>query len=188
VVEIFQGLGTSAEEPGAPRAPQPQWSPSHGAEKPAGFIWNAWAKGYKLGVESSSDHVSTHDSYSCVVTDQFTREGIVDAIRKRHTYAATDNIIMDFRIGSAMMGDIVNTSVRPKLTVKIFGTTPIKTLDVIKNNKYIQSTSPNRKDVAFEYLDNSAQLGQSYYYVRAEQTDGQLVWSSPIWITYTGAK
>jgi len=46
-------------------------------------VWNAWAKGYKLGVQSSSDHVSTHTSYACVLAEQFTRAGILDAIRKR---------------------------------------------------------------------------------------------------------
>ena len=31
----------------------------------AGFYWNALAKGYKLGVQSSSDHISTtHNSYT----------------------------------------------------------------------------------------------------------------------------
>ena len=26
----------------------------------------------------------------------------------------------------------------------------------------------------------------SYYYVRGEQNDGEIVWASPMWITYTG--
>jgi hypothetical protein len=30
-------------------------------------------------------------------------------------------------------------------------------------------------------VDNSAGSGESYYYVRVEQADGQLAWSSPIW-------
>ena len=27
---------------------------------------------------------------------------------------------------------------------------------------------------------------QSHYYVRGEQEDGEIVWVSPMWITYTG--
>ena len=38
-----------------------------GGYRPLGFVWNAWAKGYKLGVQASSDHVSTHISYTCVI-------------------------------------------------------------------------------------------------------------------------
>jgi len=185
VVEIYQGYDANYEEPNAPRAWKEGQTQSHEEQKPAGFVWNAWAKGYKLGVQSSSDHISTHTSYACVVAEQFTRAGILDAIRKRHTYAATDNIIMDFRIGEAIMGDIMESATPPKLVVKITGTAPIKQIDVIKNNQYVHQIKPESSRVeSFEYLDNAAVAGQSYYYIRAEQLDGQLAWSSPIWVTY----
>lgn len=189
VVEIYQGYDFNSEEPNAPRAWKPGKEQSHGKTQAAGYVWNAWAKGYKLGVQSSSDHISTHTSYACVLAENFTREGIADALRKRHTYAATDNIVMDFEIpntasGTALMGDIVNSATPPKLTVRILGTAPLKQIDVIKNNKYVHQLKPNQKDVRFEYLDSSIAPGESYYYVRVEQADGQLAWSSPIWIRY----
>jgi hypothetical protein len=65
--------------------------------------------------------------------------------------------------------------------LKVIGTAPIKQIDVIKNNTYIHKVNPNRKEAALEYVDNSAAAGESYYYVRVEQSDGQLAWSSPIW-------
>lgn len=184
VVEIYQGYDANYEEPNAPRAWKPGETQSHEGQRPAGFVWNAWAKGYKLGVQSSSDHISTHTSYACVLAEQFTRQGILDAIRKRHTYAATDNIVVDFRIGDALMGDITQASAPPRLAVHIIGTAPIAQIDVIKNNQYVHQLKPGTNDVSFEYLDNSIQPGESYYYVRAEQTDGQLAWSSPIWVQY----
>ena len=189
VVEIYQGYDNNYEEPNGPRSRHSAPTSSHGPEKPAGYVWNAWAKGYKLGVQSSSDHISTHTSYACVLAENFTREGIMDALRKRHTYAATDNIVMDFEIpntsaGTALMGDIVSSSAPPKLTVRVEGTAPIKQIDVIKSNKYIYQVKPNQKDAHFEYVDSSIGSGESYYYVRVEQTDGQLAWSSPIWVTY----
>jgi hypothetical protein len=70
------------------------------------------------------------------------------------------------------------------LVVHVIGTAPLKTIDVIKNNKYVHQLSPNQKEVRFEYLDNEAASAESYYYIRAEQTDGQLAWSSPIWIQH----
>jgi hypothetical protein len=184
VVEIYQGYDANYEEPNAPRAWKAGQTQSHEAQRPAGFVWNAWAKGYKLGVQSSSDHISTHTSYACVLAEQFTRQGILDAIRKRHTYAATDNIIVDFRIGSALMGDVTEADSPPRLLVRIVGTAAIAQIDVIKNNKYVHQLKPLQNDVSFEYLDNAIETGESYYYVRAEQTDGQLAWSSPIWVKY----
>jgi hypothetical protein len=182
VVEIYQGYDANYEEPKAPRAWQPGHSQAHEAQRPAGYVWNAWAKGYKLGVQSSSDHIATHTSYACVLAEQFTRQSILDAIRKRHTYAATDNIIVDFRIGDALMGDITQSSEPTKLAVHIIGTAPITQIDVIRNNQYIHQVKPGTSESTFEYLDNSPQPGESYYYVRVEQTDGQLAWSSPIWV------
>jgi hypothetical protein len=62
------------------------------------------------------------------------------------------------------------------------GTTAIKQVDVIKNNTYIHKANPGSKSVSMEYIDNDAAAGESYYYVRIEQTDGQLAWSSPVWV------
>jgi hypothetical protein len=184
VVEIYQGYDANYEEPNAPRAWKPGQTQAHQAQQPSGYVWNAWAKGYKLGVQSSSDHISTHTSYACVIAAEFTRQGILDAIRKRHTYAATDNIIMDFRIGTALMGDVIEAATSPKLSVKIVGTAPIAQVDVIKNNQYVHQLKPGQSEATFEYLDNAIQPGESYYYVRVQQSDGQLAWSSPIWVQY----
>jgi hypothetical protein len=187
LVEIYQGFESSYEHEGAPRAWKAGEATVHQGLRPLGYIWNAWAKGYKLGVQASSDHVSTHASYACILTEDFTRAGLLDAMRKRHAYGATDNIVLDYRIstpdsGEFMMGDILSTSREPKLIVKVNGTDTIKQIDVIKSNKYIHKVSPNRRDASFEYVDRSLGDGESYYYVRVEQTNGQLAWSSPIWV------
>ncbi len=186
LVEIYQGFESNYETAGAPRAWKPGESKVHQGIRPDGYVWNAWAKGYKLGVQSSSDHISTHSSYACIVVEDFTRLGIVDAMRKRHAYAATDQIVLDYRIETsdnppALMGDIISTASRPKLLLKVLGTAPIKQIDVIRSNSYIHKINPNRNDASLEYVDNSPLPGESYYYVRVEQSDGQLAWSSPIW-------
>jgi hypothetical protein len=57
---------------------------------------------------------------------------------------------------------------------------------VIKDNNYVYSIEPKTKQVTFTWQDNAAVKGKtSYYYVRGEQEDGQLVWVSPMWITLT---
>ncbi|MEZ5404498.1 MAG: hypothetical protein R2729_32770 [Bryobacteraceae bacterium] len=183
VVEIYQGFESSYEHAGAPRTWKEGDKPVHTGLRPDGYVWNAWAKGYKLGVQSSSDHVSTHSSYACLLVEEFTRQGIIDAIRKRHTYAATDNIVLEVTLnGTALMGDIVDDAAILKLSVKAIGTAPIAQIDVIRNNTYVHKVEPAAADASFEYMDASAPAGESYYYVRVRQSDGQLAWSSPIWV------
>jgi len=183
VVEIFQGCRTSYEHVGGPKAAESQKN-SPGGFRPEGFVWNAWEKGYRLGVIASSDHVSTHISYAMVYTDDFSREGIIDAIRKRHTYGATDNIILDYRIGQHFMGDEFETSEQPVLAVAIRGTDEISKVDIVKNNTFLYSVEPGEQEVEFSYKDMQTEPGTSYYYVRVVQNDGQVAWSSPIWVNY----
>ena len=189
LVEIYQGLNSSYEYENAPRADTPERRYYHHGEgwRPAGFVWNAWKKGLKLGVQASSDHIATHDAYACVLVeaDQPRREDILNAMRARHAYAATDNIIVDTRIGDHLMGDVFDSREVPVLKVRVEGTGRIDRIEVIKNNTFIHTVRPQGATAVFEYRDGDIQPGESYYYVRVEQAAGQLAWSSPIWVNYS---
>jgi hypothetical protein len=184
IVEIYQGHRHNYEHKGAPRAPTAETQ--IGGYRPAGYVWNALEKGYRFGFQCSSDHVSTHMSYAVVLTDDASRQGIIDAFKKRHCYGATDNIIVDVRsLDGHIMGDAFDTTKRPTLNVDIHGTAPVAKVHVIRNNRYVYSSEPNKADVRFRFSDMDAVKGQTYYYyVRVEQADGNLAWASPLWITY----
>ena len=189
IVEIYQSLHASYEYPGAPRAETQDRRYYHHGEpwRPAGFVWEAWAKGIKIGVQASSDHVGTHDSYACVLVPADrtpTRQVLIDAMKQRHTYAATDNIIVDMRIEDHIMGDAFGTSEPPVVRAKAIGTGPIERIVLIKNNEIVYTIEPETKEAEFAYRDDAAQHGESYYYIRVEQSDGSLAWGSPIWISY----
>ena len=183
VVEIYQGHRHNYEHFGAPRSATAQTQ--IGGYEPAGFIWNALEKGYRLGFESSSDHVSTHMSYAIVLAEESSRPAIIDAFKKRHCYAATDNILLVVRSGEHLMGDEFETAERPTLSIEAYGTAPIAKLHVIRDNKYLDTSEPNEREVHRTFTDMSAEPGKtSYYYIRVEQADGNLAWASPMWITY----
>lgn len=187
LVEIYQGYRNSYEYEGAPRAAHTlNLYAQKSGWQPIGFWWTALAKGYKLGVQASSDHWSTHISYACIISDSFTREGLLDAIRKRHCYGATDNIILDFRAEAGgityLMGDIISSRSAPKLMVRAIGTGTIRQIDLIKNQQFIYTTRPLAEEASFQFVDADFQPGRNYYYVRVLQQDGQLAWASPIWV------
>jgi len=187
LVEIYQGDRVSNEYEGAPKAATALYpATAPGGFRPAGYVWNAWAKGYKLGVQSSSDHLSTHISYACTLAEEFTREGLVNAMRQRHSYGATDNIILDYRLQAAgrehLQGDIVDAPGDFRLWVKVIGTAPIRQIDIIKNNTFVHNRQNLPAEVSFTFVDNAPSPGESYYYVRVWQADDQMAWSSPIWV------
>ena len=183
VVEIFQGDRISYEHPGAPRAPRSADDKPIGGYQEEGFLWNAYRKGYRLGTIASSDHWSTHISYAMVYTQEPTREAIFDAIKKRHTYGATDNIILDYRMGEHFMGDDFRASAIPPLEIQITGTSQVAQVDVIRNGMVIYTARPNQREVALSYSDNDPPSGGAYYYVRVVQDDREIAWGSPIWVT-----
>ncbi len=177
LLEIYQGCRLSYEADGAPRVNSQE-------RHAAGYAQSALEKGYKIGFIASSDHRSTHISYAAVYAEEPTREGVFRAMQQRHAYAATDNIVVDVRVGDAIMGDSVRTAERPEVRVAVRGTGPIHSIQIIKNNAYLYEARPGEREVAFAYRDADAEPGESYYYVRVQQEDGQMAWASPIWVDY----
>jgi hypothetical protein len=187
LVEIYQGDRQNYETPGAPRSNSA--TDSIGGWRPKGFINLALEKGYKLSFEASSDHISTHMSYANLLLKDLSRSSVLDALHKRHVYAATDNILAEFRSGNHIMGDAFSTTARPAFQVSLTGTAPFAKVYIIRDNNYVYSIEPRTAKVSFSWMDNSPTPGKtSYYYVRGEQDNGEIVWVSPMWITYTGAK
>jgi hypothetical protein len=188
LVEVYQGHRMVYEHEGAPRGMTADRLYTHrSGYRPTGFIWNALAKGYRLGFEAASDHCSTHMSYSCILTRGDSRDDIVDAMRKRHTYGATDNIILDFRVSAGgkeyLQGDEVPHNTKYLLRVNVGGTGAIGRVALIHNESYTyQAPGNGKRDLQFTYTDPHPAAGENRYYVRVEQEDGNLAWSSPIWI------
>ena len=187
LVEIFQGDRVSAEYEGAPLAAHRERPTTQaGGFQAAGYVWNAWAKGYKLGVQVASDHLSTHYSYACTIAEDFTREGLLDAMKQRHNYGATDNIVLDYRLEANgreyLQGDILTADGPFRLSVKILGTAPIRQIDIIKNQEFLYTRQKLPQDVEFTYEDATKETGEDFYYVRVQQNDGNVAWSSPIWV------
>lgn len=187
MVEIYQGARQNYERPGAPRSPTE--GDAIGGWEPKGFINLALLKGYKFAFQASSDHGSTHISYALVYSEDNTREGMLKAMKQRHVYGATDNIIADYRCtadgNQYMMGDAFTTKEPPTVKVKLIGTAPIAKVTLVKDDVEHVLGEPNKAEVELSWTDKTPTAGkESYYYIRGEQADGELVWASPMWITY----
>jgi hypothetical protein len=188
VVEIYQGDRMSYEYEAAPRA---GYKPDSGKEPaniagwfPDGFINHAFEKGYKIGFQSSSDHWSTHISYCVVLAEKHDREGILAALKKRHVYGATDDIVLDVRSGEHLMGDAFKTSEPPSLAIQTTGTAPIDVVVILRDSKVVETLKPTGNEYKGKWTDPKPEAGEHYYYVRVQQKDGQLAWASPLWIEY----
>ena len=182
VVEIYQGDRQNYEIPEGPRANTE--GDSIGGWRPLGFVSHALARGYRLGFQASSDHVSTHMSYCNLWVTEPTRDGVLEAFKKRRIYGATENILADVRCNGHFMGEEFSLTEAPQIDVELVGMAPFAKVQIIKDGVYAYSVEPGAREVSFSWRDNAAEKGKtSYYYVRGEQTDGEIVWVSPMWIT-----
>ncbi|MCY3928250.1 MAG: hypothetical protein OXG81_08240 [Acidobacteria bacterium] len=184
LVEIFQGDRYSYEAPGAPLTDSgAQLQSELTRPHDEGFVSNAWEKGYRLGVIASSDHLSTHISYAMVFAKDRSRHAVLDAMRQRRTYGATDNIVLEFWMGEHFMGDEVTVAGEvPEMRIVAEGTKSFSTVEILRNGTSIYHNDPGGAEIDLRYIDLSPQPGPSYYYARLVQEDGQMAWSSPIWL------
>ncbi|MSU59855.1 MAG: hypothetical protein EXS35_17095 [Pedosphaera sp.] len=203
-VEIFQGARVSYEGLGTPQPtaglrvgqkytpdtaskaviPEPPAAiADFGPERNNGVYQHALARGHKLGVFASSDHISQHTSFGGVYVKAVTREGIIEGFRARRSIGATDKIFVEFSCDGKSMGSVLETFGKPKLKFFINGTAPLKRVTLVRNETDHQTWEPGRKEIADGFTDAAPLPGENRYYLRVEQTDGNMAWSSPVWVT-----
>jgi hypothetical protein len=181
LVEIYQGCRHSYECEGAPRTDS-RLKPRNNYF-PGGFVWEAWKKGFRLGVIASSDHQSTHISYANVFATEATRESLIEAMKQRHTFGSTDNLVLDFRTEGHLQGDDFASASGRAFHVEVLGTAPIKELVIIRNFQVVYSARSATPSLSIDWKDTAPAPGGNHYYVRVLQSDGELGWSSPIWVS-----
>ena len=188
ILEVFQGSRESSEGEGTPQPPVVVGSPqkSHFGGNAAKGTWQeALRLEHRLGAFASSDHRSTNISYGGVYVKEFDRKNLFDAMDARRTCAATDKIFMEFSCNGHMMGEIFDAEGAPSFEIAIQGTAPISRVTLVRNEQDYQVYEPNTESKEFtrSCTDETPVKGENRYYVRIEQGDGNMGWTSPVWVT-----
>ena len=174
VAEIFQARG-SYEFFGAP--------PGVRVQRKGYYLWDALEKGVEIGVIASSDHGLVHGAYAAVYATDFSRKAVLEALRERRSFGATDTIVLDFRLGDVTVGQRAEVTGPPVFDVFVRGVEPLTQVQVVKDNQFVYTTKPNGSECQFRYTDTELAAGQSaYYYVRCQQEETDWAWSSAIWV------
>jgi len=151
----------------------------------AGTYQNALKLGHKLGVFASSDHRSTNVTFGGVYVKKFDRPGVFEAADARRTIAATDKIFMEFSCNGRMLGEIFKTSDKPTMKIAVKGTAPLASVTIVRNEKNYKTFTPTGgKDFQAAFTDDKPVSGENRYYIRIIQKDGNMGWTSPVWVTF----
>ena len=195
LVEVYSCWGNS-EKRGTSQKPL-----IHPGEADMAYVQEYLAKGLRLGMIGSGDehagHVgygdwlrinsSQHNGLVAVYAKELTREAIWDALWNRRVYATTrERIILHFELNGHIMGEQVtinSNKTERKISASIEGTDIIEEVVLIKNNEnYFVKKGNGKKAVSFNYTDTKTANKGDYYYIRVVQKNGELAWSSPVWI------
>ena len=113
-----------------------------------------------------------------------TRGGLWSSLWGRRTVATTGvRVILDVDLDNQPMGELIHVTRAPeRLRVRVHGTGPLSSVVVVRNNLDWHTLEDPGRDCTFALEDLPLPEGTDWYYVRATQQDGNMAWSSPIWV------
>ena len=124
------------------------------------------------------------DGLTAVFATSLTREAIWDALWYRRTYGTTGaRILLQFEVNGVPMGGEAPWSGQSEIRIEALGTAPIRLVELIRNNEVVHRWQDSGESMAVEYHDSLlSSVPACTYYVRLTQEDGQMAWSSPVWL------
>ncbi len=201
LIEVFQCRGNQEREeyPGKLWRTWRAWHFKNNAS-----VQHALGRGFKMGFTGGTDNHAAYPSKAfCsdsgygkmplnstaltgVWADRVTRQGIFDGMFARSTWAVWDTrALVSFSIDGTAMGGEMNAARGEKLTakVRISAEAPLETIEIVSGGDVTWSGASKTMDYNETIeLDGPAE-GDTYYYLRAVQEDGALMYASPVFVS-----
>ena len=149
-------------------------------------------KGWHLAPTNNQDNHkgkwgNANDARDVILTDDFSEQGIYEAIRALRMYATEDkNLELTYTVNGLMMGSSI-TEIPDKLNVEVIVNDPdasdsIAKVEVVANSGKVAYTWDNAAQLRSGKLSATLDPSYSYYFIRVTQKDGDLAVTSPVWV------
>ena len=174
IVEIFQDCRGEQEQEGVFGS-----MPYIKVENQGAWVLDACKRGYLLGFIGGGDHSGTARG-GAEVSD-LTRSALYDAFACRRTYASTGAgadivfICNGNPMGSSLKCDIA------KFDFYINTNSNIKEIKIVKSGKDIKSIKGSIKSIQYRW-ETKPSSDTEFWYIRVLLENGEVFWTSPIWI------
>ena len=129
---------------------------------------------------------NANDARDVILADDFTEDGIYEALRARRMYATEDkNLDLDYTVNGSMMGSIID--VPEKLNFEISFNDPDRTdsiakVELVVNSGRVAYTWDSAADLAKGSVSVELAPEYTYYFVRVTEGDGDLAVTAPVWV------
>lgn len=150
-----------------------------------------------------SDQMQYPPGLTAIIATEHSRSALAEAVYNRSCYATTgEKIILGLSLAGLPMGSEISTATKHGLRVNrhlsgyVAGTGNIAKLEIVRNGKVIKTFEGDGKYwLQFTYDDmtpiekvvidaKDKKPPFVYYYIRLIQEDGNMAWSSPIWVDF----
>ncbi|MBR3610126.1 MAG: CehA/McbA family metallohydrolase [Oscillospiraceae bacterium] len=149
-------------------------------------------KGWHLAPTNNQDNHkgkwgNANDARDVILTDNFSEEGIYQAIRDMRMYSTEDkNLEIGYTVNGLLLGSSI-TEVPEKLNLEVTVYDPDKSdsiskVEVIVNSGKVAYTWDDPADLADGALSVELDPTYSYYYIRVTEGDGDLAVTAPVWV------
>ena len=200
LVEIYSIWGNS-ERPAARGNPRPIRNLQ--GEKDGRHVQDALSLGYRMGFVGGGD---IHDGrpgdelhtvqqkpegyrdlwrqgIMGVWARELTRPAIFQALMERRTFATTNvRTYLRFSVNGAPMGCTVVGAGPRTISIAAASEVPFARIEIVRSGENIILDEPNERIVEAEFEDSSHLAKPAYYYARLTREDGEMAWSSPVWV------
>jgi hypothetical protein len=196
---------TGADEAGHDDAGQPLWEicSCHGCyehlEHPLGQRGELrdqtadvmLRRGHRFGFTASSDshgllwhhgEARKRDPYrtglTAVQARETSRAAIMEALVARRCYATSGaKILLDVRADGAPMGSALEDKRQVELELSVVGTSDVRSIELIGAEGVLAESQPGAREASFR-----ARIASRFVYARITQVDGEMAWSSPVFL------
>ena len=130
---------------------------------------------------------NANDARDVILTDDFSQEGIYQAIRDRRVYATEDkNLEINYTLNGQLLGSIIS-EVPENVTINVSVYDPdasdsISKVEVVVNSGAVAYTWDDPAELASGELECSIPANYSYYFIRVTQGDKNLAVTAPVWV------
>lgn len=130
---------------------------------------------------------NANDARDVIITDNFSEEGIYEAIRERRMYSTEDkNLELGYTVNGSMMGSTLST-VPEALDIEVSVADPDKTdsiskVEIVANSGKVVYTWDDPAELTAGLLTAQLAPSYSYYFVRVTEADGDLAVTAPVWV------
>ena len=156
------------------------------------LLWDAFDKGYRVGVMCNSDghkgrpgaegpgagQFGIYGGLTCILAESLTRDAVFDALLARRCYGTTGaRMDLSFEVDGQPMGAVVDASGSTvSVAAKVHGAAPLQSLELLRGREVIETVRPP----AFEQAGDSRRLRVQWGGARIRGRGRRAVWDPTV--------